>query len=56
LMASTHAQVRAANLITQFILEHHQSRANRATAHNVRNVTGIRLPKAPRIRKRRKGR
>ncbi|SRR6266699_1192771 len=56
LVATTQAQVRAANLVTQFILEHHQSRANQATVHDIRTVTGIRPPKAPRLRKRRRSR
>jgi hypothetical protein len=54
LVGATLAQVFAANMVTQFIIQHRKSRANRATAHDVRNVTGIRPPKPPRIRKRRK--
>lgn len=56
LVATTPAQARAATLVTQFILQHRKSRANQATAHDVRNVTGIRPLKPPRTRKRRKGR
>jgi hypothetical protein len=51
LVAANQAQVHAGNLVTQFILEHRPSPANRAIAHDVRNVTGIRPPKGPRVRK-----